>query len=494
AKLVATNFIKQEMYFKKNAVLKDSQTKFLDYNKYEITPTSSFTNINNVFNTQNQQFSSEEPVINQIIHFDDEFGQPVFYAVNFLKPKCFTIVSATKKDESILSFVNGDNFSLESANPAYLDLLNSRAAKIKAYNYNEIGYDTSMSSWSAYGINDSFDIRNPDLFENKKIGESIRSAPPTENDPVTICSDRYTHTTYIPYNTIINTLEQIGPVTGTQWNQNDPYNTFSRKLPSCTKLSPVGCVAVAIGQIVKYIKRNDYLSFTYSGIDHLGYDFYYSGINYNRMPYGKLGTVHDSSTYQDANYPGVILPISRNTNEISNVAKMLRVAGIMADADYGCESTGASNYVKSFNFLLGRTNVELGPYSRTSVIISLRGAQHYPVFMTVWTDFHSTWGYGVGSGHAWMCEGLKTEQITTHYRKNIYIERPVSRYLYSTNSNCIYQRQEFLRTEYISLIHTRNLFYMNWGWGGLSDGWFIGDDVRAGENDNFRFCRKLITL
>ena len=475
AKLVATNFIKQEMYFKKNAVLKDSQTKFLDYNKYQITPTS-LSNFS--ADNQNQPYNSEQPVINQVIHYDDELGQPSFYTINFSAPKCFVFVSATKKDQPILSFVEGANFMLDSANPYFLNWLNTRAAKIKAYNYNEIGYDTTMTSWASLGIYDSFSSSNPDLLKNKAIGETVRSAPPSGDDPVSICSDIYTYV-YTPQVSITNTVEQIGPVTETQWNQFDPYNFYAPIAAFCNgNKAPVGCVAVAIGQIVRYLKRYDNSIYRY--YDGISYDF--GDINYSTMPNGQLVTGTISSSYKNTDiYPGKTLIYTAGYSENGRmIEKFLRVAGIRASAVYSCQSTAALGYVACFNSLLN-TTVDVRVYNQTDVINSLRGVNHNPVFMIGYKEAFVFFGSvpDLTAGHAWVCEGLRTEVKTVTYQKLTYRKTPLSRYLYSAYSSCSYLLPQLISTEYISLTQTINNFYMNWGWGGNNDAWVVGDDARG---------------
>lgn len=216
----------------------------------------------------------------------------------------------------------------------------------------------------------------------------------------------------------------------TRWNQsisNDTivmgYNNFVGSNNCNTGIAPAGCVAVAMGQIMKY---------------HNFPNLY----NINSMP--------DVVNYNNYN----------NANAI-NIARLLQNIGQKVNMQYSC--TGSSAYSAdartAFNSQYGYYTSSLSSMALNPIIDNL--TESLPVYLRGCHDkviktspkrigiFRFTTGrttYSYENCHAWVTDG---------YQK---IDRTV---IYENNHTSTYTIAEHLN--------------MNWGWGGLYNGWFDYD-------------------
>jgi len=210
---------------------------------------------------------------------------------------------------------------------------------------------------------------------------------------------------------------QMGPLLQNTWNQSFPYNEL------CPGGALVGCVAVCMGQLMKYwshpIQGEGSHSYYHSNYGTLSADFGATTYAYDSMP---------NSTYESC------LPM----------AKLLHHCGVAVEMNYGTSSSGA--------YILGYTG-------------AMKAMQDYFKFDP---DMYYDKRYKY-SDSAWH-EKIFNE--IDNYRPMIYIG-----------------------SDWMSLnLHTWNLdgyelvgelahFHMNWGWGGLYNGYYYLDDLSPGNND-----------
>lgn len=81
-----------------------------------------------------------------------------------------------------------------------------------------------------------------------------------------------------------------------------------------------------------------------------------------------------------------------------------------------------------------------------------------------------------GTGHAWVCDGVKGYTFVRAYELKILsvVEPPL--------------HFESILPEYIEEVGSTRSLHMNWGWGGKHNGWYV-DDLRH-YDQNYSIKRK----
>ena len=193
-----------------------------------------------------------------------------------------------------------------------------------------------------------------------------------------------------------------GPILKTNWHQGWPYNWKVDK--------PLGCVTVAVGQIMYHHKIPAY------------YDW--ESINVSNRETDAQGSF------------------------FKNLGESL---GIDYSGDDSGASTGdAERVLKSFGYKVKQTD----EYTVAQINMAFRF--NNPILMGGHT--HQILGFDAGNGHAWVCDGYKYENYTTIM--TVYfpeVNRPTDG-LYTENP---YREQWSLRGEAKS---GSSYLHMNWGW------------------------------
>ena len=222
------------------------------------------------------------------------------------------------------------------------------------------------------------------------------------------------------------TLNGVGPLLQTTWDQNSPYNS----------LCPVdndgpgghvyaGCVATAMAQIIRYWKYPPH-----------GYSNHSYTANYSSSGYGNYGT--QSVNFAAATYDYSLMPLSQNSNspaaQINEVAKLMYHCGVAVDMMYGNNGSGAyssdaANSFRNYYGFSGATVKYRTSYSSNAWITLIKGELDNlrPVLYN---------GHGTG-GHAFVCDGYDNQ----------------------------------------------NYFHFNWGWSGSSNGYFLLSSLTPGEHN-----------
>jgi photosystem II stability/assembly factor-like uncharacterized protein len=207
-----------------------------------------------------------------------------------------------------------------------------------------------------------------------------------------------------------HSIEDAGPLLSTTWDQGEWYNYYCPAVPSGSGGSGghtlVGCVAIAMGQIMKYYNfpEQGFLSHTY---DHPVYGTQLANFGESTYNWGEIGNTANSSSYQD-------------------IAKLLYQSGVSVDMNYGPGASGADQdkvpwaLTTYFNYDPKSVKyVKKASYSDNEWKELLKAELH--AFRPVYYG-----GYG-SDGHAWVCDGWRLSD---------------------------------------------DMFHMNWGWAGESDGWY----------------------
>lgn len=204
----------------------------------------------------------------------------------------------------------------------------------------------------------------------------------------------------------------IKPLCTTEWTQDAPYNNYCPKMTQQPTVT--GCVATAMSQVMKYHnwpqRGTGLLRYVPSGLGRQ------LSLDLSKIPEFDWGRMLD-------NYNKVA---SYTDEEAKAVANLMRAAGYSVEMNYGTEASGAQQYkivgalVNNFYYdkgirYLNRNNYYMSEWEN-EIYKSL--SEDGPVILG---------GQSTMGGHSFVCDG---------YDKDGY-------------------------------------FHINWGWGGMSDGYFL---------------------
>src|SRR5690606_39092040 len=271
----------------------------------------------------------------------DKKNKNAYYIFNY-KEGGFLIVSADKRTEPILGFSEKGSFNFDSE---YLP--------------------NGVVSWleeTAESIgtirNDSYDIQTNtgiSLYAmpceiQKLVSQNVWPASKCIEDPGD-CEDEHNY---------------YGPLMNSSWNQGNGFNNLLMDM-GCNSIGgrpPSGCVATALGQVMRY---------------------YQSASNYNwsNMPLGNSGS-----------------------NEIS---RLLSDVGSAVNMDYDCNGSGANTGVgvNALINIFGYASASFGDWNHNKTTSELRAGR--PVILAGNTDKNCfLWWCGYEGGHAWVVEGYNS--------------------------------------------------------------------------------------
>lgn len=225
----------------------------------------------------------------------------------------------------------------------------------------------------------------------------------------------------------------VGPLLRTKWHQENIYNS---KCPVDT-LGPgghayVGCGAIVMGQLMRYWK------YPVHGIGSHSYTCNLASYGNGYGNYGRLSADFANTTYEYDSMPIQLSASSRQT-QIDAVATLLSHCGIAVNMNYGSRGSSVSpdkivTGIKTYFGYPGTTRyITRSSYNDATWLSTIKAEldSFAPFF---YGGQSSTYG-----GHVWICDG---------YRNDDY-------------------------------------FHMNWGWGGLYDGYFtLGSLSRYAFNYN----------
>ncbi|EIW91080.1 peptidase C10 family protein, partial [Capnocytophaga sp. oral taxon 412 str. F0487] len=232
------------------------------------------------------------------------------------------------------------------------------------------------------------------------------------------------------------------PLLKTLWRQSGLYNDKVAKYCDADKdQSPVGCVAVAVGQLLAYHKKPAIFKGRIMHWDDItkidSGDMFSSIYSHN---------VGDNATFRE---------------DIQHLLAHLGDSDLLA-MEYGCIADGGSGSGRALEALhsLGYNNASLIEYSNGDFISEIRNnrpvyiegysyeiSHTYTTGWWFWKKSHTRYSYK--EGHAWILDGyvLRKRKVTEYY-----INCPSS------------EEVKIVNDEKIELIHN------NFGWGGNLDG------------------------
>lgn len=225
----------------------------------------------------------------------------------------------------------------------------------------------------------------------------------------------------------------VGPLLKTKWHQEIYYNS---QCPVDTAgpagHAYVGCGAIVMGQLMRYWK------YPVHGTGSHSYTCNNASYGNGYGDYGRLSANFANATYDYDSMPYELTGSSTQT-QIDAVATLLSHCGIAVNMNYG--SRGSS--VSPTNIVTGIKNYFGYPSTVRYITRSNIGETAWLATIKAELDSLAPFFYGGQSqtygGHVWVCDGYRDD----------------------------------------------NFFHMNWGWGGLYDGYFnLGSLSRYAFNYN----------
>lgn len=380
--------------------------------------------------------SEIEKEVKEVIPLTNNQNDTIIYAINY-KEGGYALVSATKQYYPIIAYAEAGQFDENIHNYGLSMLLDDY--------YNDIGYLSSLPKDSLfvfeafwrpyiqYGANsiDGIKTRSGDLLgvlhdsmeeweSEHYIYQSLAAGcpdgmPSSEFNRFCAVAESLTNPDYLDDYMELSFIlmpdpnyyiRTKGPLMQTQWHQGSPYN-------NCTPLvnnvhAPVGCVALAIGQIMRYHE-------------------WPSSFSWEDMPY---------STYTDSTATflvGVANAIGTNFGETSISSDENALSALRNTFDYLADDI--ADYNAFTDYLLIEESLD---YYR-------------PVYMGGYRT--NQWG----GGHAWVCDGYEYTLSGQNYVLKIL----------STTSPLEYETG----TSY-GYLGNQNYFHMNWCYSYYSAGWY----------------------
>lgn len=269
------------------------------------------------------------------------------------------------------------------------------------------------------GDGEGFVIVAKDKRMNEVVGRSVTGVVNMADIPpaLQVYLDNYTRYVQSLDATAIrhsasSTPDAVAPLLSTKWDQGYPYNKLAPQLGGDGQRPPIGCVATAVSQVMNYHK------WPLRGKGEVRYE---PGYQSNGQTYGPQYVNFEQSVYHWDK-----MTAESGTAEAEDaVSKLMYDVSVAVHMDYSPKGSGAT-MTRAADALREHFDYDTRTFDRDvlpsiSFIESLRYELRagYPVI------FSGNPEQG-DSGHAWVCDGFDQN----------------------------------------------GLFSMNWGWGGMSDGYF----------------------
>ena len=233
---------------------------------------------------------------------------------------------------------------------------------------------------------------------------------------------------------IVRTRHFVAPLVSSRWNQGEPYNLTCPDYynEDGTKGRPAaGCVATAIAQVMNYYKFPDMTKTTIPSLTNTYKVRNAQGVTTNKTVTARMvprNTPIDWEHMRDR-YSG-----GETEEERLAVANLMLYCGMMVQMGYGASSGAVTSRAreglpKYFGYDDGAYDANRGDYKLDEWIDLLYSeiSTGHPVIFS---------GSSSGGSHAFVVDGFDGD----------------------------------------------NLFHVNWGWGGSSDGWFLITIMNPGDN------------
>ena len=381
-----------------------------------------------------------EKNIQEVIPLMNNSGtDTIAYVANYVNGEGFLIVSATRNYYPILAYAETGKFSSDIIKSIGTEVLfseyeyamNKNRDTNVFFNYWDKLQSISLNDLSSFNDikagDDYFQYVEQCIGEWKSDGFDVYNITNNPGLPSDIYQDWYNKAVdrtasnennisikaFILKKNTFNEDSSKKALISTFWNQGDPYNRLCPEEDGERTLA--GCGAIAGCQIMKYHQ-------------------WPSKYNWDAM-----------SNIETANTDWI-----HSATLIFNFAKD-------AKTDFGLG--GSSTYISDIRSAL--VSDKWG-YSSDAKIIdhSFNDIQYT---LNVYGPVYMRGSNSDSSGHAWVCDGYKTEYYGVDY---VLIVFPSSVYLFNEQEG----------SHHVNTV-SYNYCHMNWGWGGSSNGWYLDNSL-----------------
>ena len=394
---------------------------------------------NNIATQSTKQ--SIEKTLKEVFTLQAENNTPCMYVVNYNNNEGFVIVSATKKYLPVLAYSDKGNFIMSDNMPLGLTewiYENKCIIDYQINNATDVEISQYIQAWKVYDKKEvalSMQLMRASIDDAmwnemsywRNQGYSVSQLDFHCHDlPPDVCSNFHAQAAgcicpiydYQQYSLLLrkdveNVTMNKNALLTTQWDQNYPYNLALTLISG--QLPPLGCSAVALGQVMAYHQHPNTYNWTtilsQGGFSSLTQNF----LKDVAIAINTTFTLNGSSAY------------------FSDVATALKNT-------YGYSSTVS---IIAHNSATVRSQLNLNQP------VIMVGERLNPV------------PNDPKIGHAWVCDGYKTHDFYVEYLLRIPDCMDQYNTIKSYQHNC-------------SVFY---YYHMNWGWGGTADGWFFSENV-----------------
>lgn len=237
-----------------------------------------------------------------------------------------------------------------------------------------------------------------------------------------------------------------------RWSQEKPYNNL------CPRNAVTGCVATAFAMIMRYWEypEHGFGRHSYNGADNPA--------AYPDWSYGELSADFEN-TYYDWGHMPEFIQLNSDPTEINAIATLIYHVGVAIDMRYG--ENGSMSWSLP-EYAIYDTSLHLDP----TISAPYRISKHFG-YKYSYTGMRDS----IGDDTLWM--------------KMVYNSLADGKPVYyagwakddSPDGHSGTSGHGFLIVGYFSDVVDSNLYSVNWGWGGNSNGYFKLDALRPGTND-----------
>ncbi len=382
-----------------------------------------------LYNKRNDPFtkssmSNREVCGVQTLQLSD--GQPCIYVINYANKQGFTLVSATRHYYPILANSDKGNFDEVYTNSGIRIWLSEQKACIEYSLKQAEGTNTYTELWKSFeNHSSSLPTKSDDIntvrsafisqYENNgydcySLSDLEGVLPSSIYDSWCVQAEALSNPNYnYLYTSIVTRYVSqyhsvVGPLTTTKWGQDSPYNYL---IPG-NKL--IGCVAVAMGQIMR---KHEYPS----------------SISWNNMP-DSLGST--PSFY---------------------VANLLYQLAEDVHTQYGYSSSIATD-TAALNVLKNKYDYYANWILHSDDSTRLSISEGNPVYTGGYVSSSPT-----ASGHSWVCDGF--DDVTLYYTYQLHIVSISEPLHYEQTGQPYYNNSQYTYWRY------------NWGFKGNGDGFYL---------------------
>jgi len=283
--------------------------------------------------------------------------------------------------------------------------INLNLIEIKKYNDINVYYIFNVNENDGFVIVSADDVAKPRIaysfegfynpdnispeyaFYMKRFEEEIAYAVENKIQPTSEITREWQKYEFATTKSTEN-IQMIQPLLLTKWGQSSPYNDMCPSNTEGTAL--VGCVAVSMGQIMKFWNYPEYGSGSHS--------YYTSGFGTQSANFG-------STNYVWSNIP------NEGLGPNDDLAQLLYHCGVAVDMSYGVDGSGSYSFIidnklkQYFLYHSDATDIDRSDYYNSTTWLNTIKDE---IDLNRPCEYDGTSDEG---GHSWVCDGYEGDEL-----------------------------------------------------------------------------------